>query len=60
MSARADKRLPMVLVIDQGKYRGCALNRGKTGWEAWSAADLSLGIYPTPEQARDRVLEARP
>jgi len=48
----------MILVIESGSYRGCVLNRGVAGHEAWSAADKSLGLFETPADARDAILKA--
>jgi len=57
MSA-ANKSPSMILVIEAGYYRGCVLNRGVTGHEAFSAADTSLGIFETPTDARDAILKS--
>ena len=58
MTTRAAKRPTMVLVVEAGQYRGCILNRGVQGHEAFSAADTSLGIFETPADARDAILKA--
>jgi len=52
MSARPT--LHVVLVDD--RCLGCTLSRGPQGWEAFDAAERSLGIYATPEAARDALV----
>jgi len=56
MSTRADKRPSLVTVIRDGKVAGFILSRGPTGFEGWSAADLSLGLFEVIEGAHAAVL----
>jgi hypothetical protein len=58
MSAAAAKQPPMILVIEAGHYRGCVLNRGVAGHEAFNVVDKSLGVFATPTDARDAILRA--
>lgn len=58
MTTRTTKQTTMILVIEDGHYRGCVLNRGVAGHEAFSAADQSLGLHATPTDARDAILKA--
>lgn len=58
MTARPTKSPPMVLVLDGTRYRGCILNRGKTGHEAFDATESSLGVFAEPSTARDAILKA--
>jgi len=56
MTSRPAKSPTMILVIEAGHYRGCILNRGVTGHEAFSAADQSIGLFETPALAHDAIL----
>jgi len=58
MTTRPTKSPSMILVIEVGHYRGCVLNRGLQGHEAFNVADTSLGLFETPTDARDAILKA--
>ena len=57
MTTRTAKSPSMILVIEGSHYRGCVLNRGVVGHEAFNVADKSLGIFATPTDARDAILK---
>jgi hypothetical protein len=40
------------LAVTDGQHRiGHVLSRGRSGWEAFDANDVSIGIYPTQSAA---------
>jgi hypothetical protein len=52
MTARATNTSPAMLSIYDGRTCvGFILARGKTGFEAFTADQRSLGIYPTQREA---------
>jgi hypothetical protein len=58
MTTRTAKQSALILVVEGNHYRGCILNRGVQGHEAFNAADKSIGIFETPADARDAILKA--
>jgi hypothetical protein len=48
---------PMVSVYDGQTARGFILNRGRAGFEAFTADERSLGLFPTQREAADAVME---
>jgi len=58
MSARATKPV-LTTVIVGDKAIGMILNRGLSGFEAWTADEKSLRLFPTTAQAHAAIVEAR-
>jgi hypothetical protein len=50
---------PMVSVYDGQTARGFILNRGLFGFEAFTADERSLGLFPTQHEAATAVMEAK-
>jgi hypothetical protein len=51
---------PMVSVYDGRRCAGFILNRGRLGFEAFTADQRSLGTYPTQRVAADAIMERAP
>jgi len=54
MIARGTKPT-LVSVISGGRYLGCLLSRGPMGYEAWDAADRSIGMFADAKAAAEAV-----
>jgi ParB family chromosome partitioning protein len=52
--------LQFVAVLDGQRCRGHVLARGKTGFEAFDTADVSIGLHNTPHEAAAALSLARP
>ena len=50
---------PMLVVYDGRECRGFLLNRGKTGFEAFDAAERSIGTFPTQDEAAAALEKGR-
>jgi hypothetical protein len=53
----------MLSIYEGQRCIGFLLNRGRTGWEAFDADEVSLGIFPTQQAASDAInarLEGKP
>jgi hypothetical protein len=51
---------PMVSLYDGRTCAGFILNRGRLGFEAFTADQRSLGTYPTQHAAADAIMERAP
>jgi len=51
---------PLLSVYDGTRCVGHLLNRGRCGWESFDAGDVSCGLFPTMQEARDALPEVRP
>jgi hypothetical protein len=49
------QQLPWMSIIIGERCAGHILNRGPRGWESYNADDMSLGCFPTQEQAISAV-----
>jgi hypothetical protein len=47
-----------VLSPDHARAIGCLLFRGKQGWECFDDYEISLGIFPTADEAAEALLTA--
>ena len=50
---------PLVSIYDGRECVGFVISRGKLGFEAFTADQHSLGIYPNQKGAADAITEAR-
>jgi len=51
--------MPLVSIYDGRECVGFVISRGKLGFEAFTADQHSLGIYPNQKGAADAITEAR-
>ena len=49
----------LTTVISNGKVIGFLLNRGIAGTEAWTAGEMSLGMFMSAKDAHEAVLRSR-
>ena len=57
MTARAAAKRPaMLVVLVDNRCLGCTLARGPMGFEAFTADEVSLGVFETAEAARDALI----
>jgi hypothetical protein len=54
-AARSDKAAPMVSVFDGRRCLGFVLPKGKSGFEATTADDRLLGLFPSQKEAADAI-----
>jgi hypothetical protein len=55
------KNSPTLLAVYDGReIAGFLLSRGVSGWEAFSADQKSLGLYPSQREAAHALDEPRP
>ena len=51
---------PMVSIYDGQRCCGWVFHRGRTGFEAFTAEQHSLGTFPTQREAAVAVMEVSP
>ena len=52
------KQSALILIVAEGRYKGCLLNRGLQGFTAWDSCDRDLGDFETATVARDAIIKA--
>jgi hypothetical protein len=52
----AAKQPALLLVVAEGRYKGCLLSRGLQGFTAFDSCDRDIGTFKTAAEARDAIL----
>jgi hypothetical protein len=52
------KQSALILIVAEGRYKGCLLNRGLQGFTAFDSCDRDIGTFESAAAAREAVLRA--